>query len=96
MEDEEESADTPVEEAGLTTDEAALYRLGGFALHAVLNASTESEVVMVCSQLRMPSDKKVELPSNIVHLDRGGMTFTRKELLGYLSLVSLIDLSKFV
>lgn len=93
VEDEEES-DTPVEEAGLTNDEAALYRLGGFALHAVLKALTETDVVSVCSQLKMPADMKVDLPSNIVHLDRGGMTFMRKEFLGYLSVVSRVHLLK--
>ena len=43
--DEEEIVDSPLHEAGLTADEAALYRLGGFALYAVLKASTNPETV---------------------------------------------------
>ncbi len=77
----------PLEEAGLTTDEASLYRLGGFALHTVLKASTSPAIVSVLTAIRMPLAEKIDLPSNIIYLNRGGMTFMRKDMLGYLSLV---------
>ena len=90
FQEEEDDVDA-IEETGLHADVTALYRLGGFALYAVLKAhqqSAKTDLLSVLKSLRMPlAAKAVDLPSNIKHLDSGGMTFMKKEMLGYLSMV---------
>ena len=89
-EEEEEEVDV-VEETGVGADEASLHRLGGFALYALIKAHQKSanpDVLSILKSIRMPLDAKaVDLPSNIQHLDKGGMTFMKKEMLGYLAMV---------
>ena len=87
----DEQCDSEFAEAGLDIDETSLYRLGGYALHSAIEAykaptnSVERESILgVLTSLRLLVDKKVGLPSNIQHLDKQGMTFMKKELLGYL------------
>ena len=87
----DEQCDSEFAEAGLDIDETSLYRLGGYALHSAIEAykaptnSVERESMLgVLTSLRLPVDEKVGLPSNIQHLDKQGMTFMKKELLGYL------------
>ena len=87
----DEQCDSEFAEAGLDIDETSLYRLGGYALHSAIEAyeaptnSVERESILgVLTSLRLPVDEKVGLPSNIQHLDKQGMTFMKKELLGYL------------
>lgn len=88
---EEEKELDDIDEAGFTADEASFYRLGGFALFALLNTkSVSEEVLFILKNLRLPFNEKVDLPSNIQHLDKGGMTFMRKELLRYLGMVCVI------
>ena len=90
LEEEEEELDE-AHKAGFSADEASLYRLGGFALFALLKTKNVSkEIQSILSHLRLPLDEKVNLPSNIQHLDKGGMTFMRKELLGYMGMVCAI------
>ena len=59
-----------------------------FALYAVLKGHQQSakmDLLSVLKNLRMPlAAKAVDLHSNIKHLDSGGMTFMKKEMLGYL------------
>lgn len=80
----------PLQEAGLTADESALYRLGGFAPHASIESSEKlhPDVVAVLKGIRLPLSEKVDLPTNIQHLDSVGMTFMKREMLGYLSKVT--------
>ena len=89
-EEEEEEVDV-VEETGVGADEASLHRLGGFALYALIKAHQKSanpDVLSILKSIRMPLDAKaVDLPSNIQHLDKGGMTFMKKEMVGYLAMV---------
>ena len=62
----------PFEEAGI---EAALYRLGGFALFSLLkNSHLPEEKCSVLKTLRLPLEEKTGLPSNIQHLDKGNLT----------------------
>ena len=78
----------PFEEAGIEADEAALYRLGGFALFSLLkNSHLPEEKCSVLKTLRLPLEEKTGLPSNIQHLDKGSLTLMKKEMLGYLSQV---------
>ena len=83
---EEEECDTvedvgPLQEAGLSGDEAALYRFGGFALYATLKAIDKSKpvVTFVLKGIQMTAAEIFDLPINIKHLDKGGMTFMKKE-----------------
>jgi len=80
--EEEETDDDVVQETGLSADEASLHRLGGFALYALIKAHQESskaDVLSVLKYIRMPlAEKAVDLPSNIQHLDKGGMTFMKR------------------
>ena len=82
-------------------DEASLYRLGGYALHSTIKAfegrkGNYSKQLTLLHSLRMPVNEKVYLPPNIFHLDKGGMTFMRKELLGYLAKVVIIDVAQIL
>ena len=81
----------PFEEVGSEADEAALYRLGGFALFSCLKSSDHlsEEKRSVLKTLRLPLEEKTELPSNIQHLDKGTLTLLKKEMLGYLSQVCI-------
>ena len=47
------------------------------------------------THLHLPVDEKVGLPSNIQHLDKQGMTFMKKELLGYLFKVRILSYTDF-
>ena len=76
------------EEAALAADETSLLRLGGFALHAAAKCMKQPELSVLWS-LQMPASAKETLPTNLVHLDRGGMAFPKRELLGFLSEVRL-------
>lgn len=88
---EEEKELDEIDAAGLTADEASLYRLGGFALYSLMKSKNVSqEMVSILKSLRLPLYEKVELPSNIQHLDKGGMTFMKKELLGYIGMVCVL------
>ena len=72
-----------VDEAGFTADEASLYCLGGFALFVLLKTKSISEKVLsILKNLCLPLNEKVDIPSNIQHLDKGRLTFMKKELLG--------------
>ncbi len=90
-----EQDDDPMEEAGHDADEASLYRLGGFALFSALkmyakySGSVSEKIHEVLTKLQLPSEEKNNLPANIVYLDKGNMTFMRKELLGFLSKVCM-------
>ena len=81
---EEEKELDEVDETGFTADEASLYRLGGFAL--LKTKSISEKVPSILKNLRLPLNEKVDLPSNIQHLDKGGLMFTKKELLGYIGM----------
>ena len=92
LEGEQCDVDDEFIEARLDIDEASLYHLGGYALHSAIEAyaaltkSTERQRIhssLAC--LRLPIEEKTGLPSNIQHLDtHHGMTFMKKEMLGYL------------
>ena len=64
-----------------------LNRLGGFALFALLKTkSIYEKVLSILKNLHLPLNEKVDLPSNIQHLDKDGLTFMKKELLRMLHL----------
>ncbi len=86
--EEEEDETNCLQDSRFIDDEASLYRLGGFALKAVIQACPAPEMSTVLSLMKMSLEEKVlsDLPSNIQHLDKGGMTFMKKEFLGYLAL----------
>ena len=80
-----------VDEAGFTADEASLYCLGGFALFVLLKTKSISEKVLsILKNLCLPLNEKVDIPSNIQHLDKGRLTFMKKELLGCIGMVHVI------
>ena len=80
-----------VDEAGFTADEASLYCLGGFALFVLLKTKSISEKVLsILKNLCLPLNEKVDIPSNIQHLDKGSLTFMKKELLGCIGMVHVI------
>ena len=88
---EEEKELDEADEAGFTADEASLYRLDRFALFALLKTkSISKKVLSILKNLCLPLNEKVDLPSNIQHLDKGGLTFMKKELLGYIGMVCVI------
>ena len=88
---EEEKELDEIDEAEFTADEASLYHLGGFALFALLKTNSISEKVLsILKNLCLPLNEKVDLPSNIQHLDKGSLTFMKKELLGYIGMVRVI------
>ena len=65
---------------------------GGYALHSTIKEyekqKEKGEELSILHAVKMPLDEKHELPANILYLDKGGMTFMRRELLGYLAKVS--------
>ena len=60
-------------EAGMEIDEVSLHRLGGFALHSAIEAfecgnescERRQAICDVLKSLRLPVEKKVDLPPNI-------------------------------
>ena len=90
--EEDEVPDDALQDARFTNDEASLYRLGGFALNAVLKACKDGQLTGILMRLQIPHEEKVlmDLPSNIRHLDKGGLTLPKNELLGYLAKVFIV------
>ncbi len=90
---EEEQDTDPASEAGLGADEASLFRLGGFALYSTqkaygkLTGDRGRQAYLVLQKMELPAEGKVDLPANIQHLDKGSMTFMKKEFLGFLAQV---------
>ena len=80
----DEDCEDPVEEALVFIDEVSLHRLGGFALHSAIKASSGSEIQYLAS-LRLTEEEKETLPINLKVLDKGGLTFMKREMMGYLS-----------
>ncbi len=91
---EEEQDTDPISEAGLGADEALLYRLGGFALFSTLKAyskhssSRGQRAYSLLIKMELPTKDKIDLPASIVHLDKGNMTFMKKQFLRFLAQVS--------
>ena len=87
----EQSSSDCLEETGVDIDEASLFRLGGYALHSTIKKyekmKTGEEELAVLRAVKMPLEEKQGLPTNIQCLDKGHMTFMRRELLGYLAMV---------
>ena len=73
-------------------DETSLFRLGGYALHSAIKKYEKQEMTArkeldVLHAIKLPWSNKDELPVNISYLDKGGMSFMKRELLGYLTKV---------
>ncbi len=72
------------------SDDVAMHRLCGWALFSVINHLKTQvkksnkpscvEQLSFANSLKLASNDKHSLPSPIQYLDRGGMTFLRKEL----------------
>ena len=58
--------------------------MGGFALFSALKHPTSEEQRHVLQSLRLSLEEKIDLPSNIEHLDKGNLTLMKKEMLGVL------------
>ena len=74
------------QEAGFETDEATLFQLGGSALYSNLQSQCHTIEHSILQRMQLLSHEKIDMPSNIRHLDvHGGLVFMKKEFLGYLS-----------
>ena len=78
--DEEKNAD-PAEEASLAADKVSLLRL--FALFASMKVHTEPALSMLQALTMTKSEKADQPPTNLQLLDKGGLIFPKKELLGF-------------
>ena len=87
--EEDESQEDVAQAAALAADEVALFRLGGFPLYAAMKNCPETKL-SILQILQMPASEKADLPSNLQHLDKGGLTFPKRELLGYFSDVRMV------
>ena len=59
------------------------------SLYTKASNKLKPEVRAILKGVRMMAEEKIDLPANIKLLDKGGMTFLKQEMLGYLSLVSI-------
>ena len=85
----ETEEDESQEDVAQAADEVALFRLGGFALYTAMKNCPETKL-SILQILQMPASEKADLPSNLQHLDKGGLTFPKRELLGYFSDVRMV------
>ncbi len=75
-----EAAIDPVQEAMICDDEVSLHRLGRYALKAAMKGCCKQEESFYLL------DKEL-LPTNLKVLDKGGLFFMKKEMIGFLAKV---------
>ena len=76
------------------SDDVALHRICGWALKSVTDNVTQKskkqssehlkEHLRLLDAIKLPNDRKIDLPSPVQYLDRGGLTFMQLNLLPWM------------
>lgn len=60
--------------------------MGGFALYSAIKGASKDELDFLTA-LRLPEQEKVSLLLNLQVLDKGNLTYMKRDMIGYLSQV---------